>query len=71
MPRVQNRDLGTRSRKLCKNKHKNMVFAPNFSIKMRLSSRTYEKPFSFSKTNFKSMHDMQNRFDHAMQLDDQ
>jgi len=47
----------------------NMIFVPNSSIKMGLCSRTHEKPFSLSKTNFKTMHDMQNKTDHAMQLD--
>ena len=38
---------------------------------MRPFSRTHGKPFSLSKTNFKTMHDMQNKSGHAMQLDNQ
>ena len=67
----KNMDLGTHIQGSCENKHKNMNLNANFQIKQDFSFKNTWTLFSLSKTNFKSMHDMQNGADHAMQLDDQ
>ena len=67
----KNMDLGTHIQGSSENKHKNMKLNANFQIKQDLSFKNTWTPFSLSKTNFKSMHVMQNGVDHAMQLDEQ
>lgn len=67
----KNMDLGTHIQGSCENKHKNMNLNANFQIKQDFFFKNTWTLFSLSKTNFKSMHDMKNGFDHAMQLDDQ
>ena len=64
-------DLNTLIQESSKNEHKNTKLNANFQIEQDFSFVNTRTPFSLSKTNFKSMHDMQNGFDHAMQLDDQ
>ena len=47
MPWVQNMDLGTHSRRSCKNKHKNMVSVPTFGSKRDFSSKHMNTIFFF------------------------
>ena len=46
-PRVQNMDLGTHTRRSCKNKHKNMVSVPTFGSKRGSLQEHMKTIFSF------------------------
>ena len=67
----KNMDLGTHTRRFYENKHKNMNLNANFRIKQGFLFKTTWITLSLSKPDFKSMHGLQIRFDHSMQLDDQ
>ena len=55
----------------CKNKHKTWFLFQTFGSKRDFLQEHMGNHFLPSRTNFKTMHDMQHKFDHAMQLDDQ
>ena len=65
----ENMDLGTHTWSSCGNKHKTWFLMQTFGSKQDFFFKNIWTQFSLSKTSFKLMHDVQNRFDRAMQLD--
>ena len=67
---IQKHGPGYPYSRILREQTQNMNLKANFRIKQDFFFKNTWTLFSLSKTNFKSMHDMQNRFDHAIQLDD-